>query len=215
MKTFFSRLISNFLQGLIYVVPLGLTLYIVSIAFLFINDLTNEWTEILFGFRIPGIGVLITIAIITLVGILGSTYFSRQAMVFMNRIISRIPVINSVYSAIRDVLSAFVGKGKKFTNPVTFRVSKDSELQLLGFITQHDLSKLGIEEGKVSVYMPDSYAFMGNVIIVPSAYVTPLKCSSSEAMKFILSGGLTEVQEKHAPGRHHTAVKEEDKSTEQ
>ena len=196
MKDFFSKLISNFMQGLIYVVPVGLTIYIVSLAFLFINDVTNEWTEVLFGFRIPGIGLLITLAVITLAGFIGSTYFSRQAMHAINRAISRIPVINSVYSAIRDVLSAFVGKGKKFTNPVTFRVSPDSQLQLLGFITQHDLSRLGITDDKVSVYMPDSYAFMGNVIIVPSSYVTPLKCSSSEAMKFILSGGLTEIQEK-------------------
>lgn len=196
MKDLFSKLIGNFLQGLLYVVPLGLTLYIVYVAFLFINDMTNEWTELFFGFRIPGIGVLITFFIITLIGALGGTYLSRQAMVLISRTISKIPVINSVYSAIRDVLSAFVGKGKKFTNPVMFRVSKDSELQLLGFITQRDLSKLGIESGKVSVYMPDSYAMMGNVIIVPVHYVTPLTCSSSEAMKFILSGGLTEVQEK-------------------
>jgi Uncharacterized conserved protein len=177
-------------------VPLALTIYIISITFLFINDLTNEWTKFLFGLEMPGMGVVITFCIISIAGMLGGTYISSQIMSLVNKTISKIPVISSVYSAIKDVLSAFVGKGKKFTNPVRFKVSKDSELQLLGFITQYDLSKLGVEGNKVSIYMPDAYAMMGNVIIVPQEYVTPLTCSSSEAMKFILSGGLTDIIEK-------------------
>ena len=67
-----------------------------------------------------------------------------------------------------------------------------SGLEKLGFITQKDLSKLGIE-GKVAVYLPHSYNFSGNLYIVPIENVTPIDASASESMKFIVSGGVTEL----------------------
>ncbi len=93
-------------------------------------------------------------------------------------------------------MSAFVGKDKKFTEPVLVKVNKDSDLEKLGFITQHDLTELGIEAGKVAVYLPHSYNFSGNLFIVPSANVKPLNVNSAEVMKFIVSAGVTSI-----PGR--------------
>ena len=72
----------------------------------------------------------------------------------------------------------------------------ESGLEKLGFITQEDLSKLGIE-GKVAVYLPHSYNFSGNLFIVPSQNVIILKsASSADVMKFIVSGGVTEIESK-------------------
>jgi uncharacterized membrane protein len=92
-------------------------------------------------------------------------------------------------------MSAFVGKDKKFTEPVLVKVNKDSELEKLGFITQHDLSRLGIEKGKVAVYLPHSYNFSGNLFIVPARNITPIDASPTEVMKFIVTAGVTAIPE--------------------
>jgi len=92
-------------------------------------------------------------------------------------------------------MNAFVGKDKKFTEPVLVKVNKDSELEKLGFITQHDLTTLGIEAGKVAVYLPHSYNFSGNLFIVPASNVKPLNANSAEIMKFIVTAGVTAIPE--------------------
>jgi uncharacterized membrane protein len=97
-------------------------------------------------------------------------------------------------------MSAFVGKEKKFTEPVLVKMSKDSDLEKIGFVTQHDLSALGIETGKVAVYMPFSYALSGSLFIVPVENIKPLNTNSTEIMKFVVSAGVTSVAgHKNAP----------------
>jgi len=69
------------------------------------------------------------------------------------------------------------------------------EVERIGFITQTDLTELGISEGKIGVYIPFSYAVTGNLIIVPKKNVTPIKGKASDVMKFIISGGVTTIEE--------------------
>ncbi|MCK4699410.1 MAG: DUF502 domain-containing protein, partial [Bacteroidales bacterium] len=95
-----------------------------------------------------------------------------------------------IYTSIRDLLSAFVGKEKKFNKPVLVRVNTISNLEKMGFLTQEDLSKLGIKENKVAVYFPHSYNFSGEMFIVPVEHITPIKAPSAEVMKIIVSGGV-------------------------
>ncbi|HEY9123033.1 MAG TPA: DUF502 domain-containing protein, partial [Bacteroidales bacterium] len=95
---------------------------------------------------------------------------------------------------IRDLISAFVGKDKKFNQPVLVKVNKTAELEKIGFLTANDLSALKVK-GKVAVYFPHSYAFSGELFIVPSELVTPLDITPAEAMKFIVSGGVTEIND--------------------
>jgi len=96
-----------------------------------------------------------------------------------------------IYSSIRDLLSAFVGKEKKFNNPVLVKVNHLSNLEKLGFLTQDDLSHLGVEGKKVAVYFPHSYNFSGELFIVPIEHVRPVDITSVEHMKFIVSGGAS------------------------
>ena len=69
------------------------------------------------------------------------------------------PLVKIIYTSIKDFMSAFVGKEKKFTEPVLVKVNVNSDLEMLGFITQHDLTALGINSAKVAVYIPYSYTF--------------------------------------------------------
>ena len=65
----------------------------------------------------------------------------------------------------------------------------------IGFITNEDLEKLKINEGRVLVYIPHSYNFSGNLYVVEKKYITPIDASSSEVMKLIVSGGVAEFNQ--------------------
>lgn len=103
-----------------------------------------------------------------------------------------VPVVKVIYSALKDFFSAFVGSEKKFNKPVLVKVNTISELEKIGFVTTEDLSDIGILD-KVSVYFPHSYNFSGEMFIVPKEHIKPLNISPSEAMKFVVSGGVTKV----------------------
>ena len=71
----------------------------------------------------------------------------------------------------------------------------EGNVERLGFITQKDLTELGISADKIGVYIPFSYAVTGNLIIVPKDCVTPVNGNSADIMKFIISGGVTVIDE--------------------
>ena len=102
------------------------------------------------------------------------------------------PLIKHIYSPIKDFMNAFMGNKKRFTKPVLVLTNPQANIQEIGFITQDDLSEWDIKD-KIAVYLPLSYSFSGKLIIVPKEQISPLKADGSEAMKFIVSGGVTDV----------------------
>jgi uncharacterized membrane protein len=184
-----KKIFRYFLQGLLYIAPLGLTLYIIYLLFTYVDGfIRREFTD-WFGINIPGIGILAIFIIITLLGLLGSSILLRPIKKLVDRLMEKTPLLNLLYTSIRDLLSAFVGKEKKFNQPVLVKVNTISELEKVGFLTQEDLTQLGIKD-KVSVYFPHSYNFSGEMFIVPVEHVRPFHMSPADAMKFIVSGGV-------------------------
>jgi uncharacterized membrane protein len=110
----------------------------------------------------------------------------------MENLFKRAPVIKLIYTSLNDFLSAFVGEKKKFTKPVLVKVNLNSDLEKMGFITETDLSYFNIKD-KVTVYFPHSYNFSGEMFIVPKENITPLDIPPAEAMKFIVTAGITRV----------------------
>jgi uncharacterized membrane protein len=184
-KKVFRRIFRWFIEGIILIAPISITAYVLYKAF--------ELVDGILPFKIPGLGLLVILLIITLIGLLGSTIIGRPLMAYYNRLLDKIPLIKLLYSSIKDLMSAFVGQKKKFTEPVLVKMSKDSEIEKLGFLTQKDLSLLGLDNTKVAVYFPHSYNFSGNLFIVPAANVKAVDISPTEIMKFIVSGGVTEL----------------------
>jgi uncharacterized membrane protein len=103
------------------------------------------------------------------------------------------PLVKVIYTSLKDLLSAFVGKEKKFNQPVLVKINGTDEIMRLGFITQEDLTFIGIEDRFVAVYFPHSYNFSGNLLIVPRKNVIKVSGPSAEVMKFIVSGGVTDL----------------------
>jgi uncharacterized membrane protein len=188
-----NKLIRYFFQGLLLISPLAITIYAIVVSLEFIDGLLINFLTELIGFKIPGLGLIIILAFITMIGVVGSSILIKPILNSLDRLISQAPLVKIIYTSIKDFMSAFVGKDKKFTEPVLVKVNKDSDLEKLGFITQHDLTTLGIDAGKVAVYLPHSYNFSGNLFIVPASNVKALNANSTEIMKFIVSAGVTAI----------------------
>lgn len=178
-----KRLLGYFFQGLLLIVPLVTTVFIIYKLFVWVD-------EILPYHPFPGAGFIIIIAFITLTGIIGNTYVARKLRDLMRKLIHKLPLLNTIYSAIKDLLSAFVGQKRKFDQPVLVKLSRESNIKKVGFITQEDLVSIGMKKTEVAVYLPHSYAFSGNLFIVEQENITPIEAKSSEVMKFIVSGGV-------------------------
>jgi uncharacterized membrane protein len=192
MNYLMKKLTSYFLQGLLYSAPLGITIYVIYLVFVFSDGILKPVIENYLKFPVPGLGILLMVILITLIGIIGQTVIAQPFKAAMERLIQKAPLLNMVYTSIRDFMEAFVGREKKFNQPVRVIVSQNPEIERFGFITQHDLSELNIQN-KVAVYLPFSYAFTGELLIVPAEFVKALDIPAGELMKFIVSGGVTRV----------------------
>jgi len=118
----------------------------------------------------------------------------KTASDWFDHLVNRIPFVKLIYSSIKDLLGAFVGDKKKFDKPVLVTINKENQLYRIGFITQNDLSDLGLTD-MVVVYFPQSYAVAGDHYVVPRANIKPLDVPGPVAMKFIVSGGVSGFKE--------------------
>ena len=185
--------INYFFQGLILIAPLSITLYVLIKTFFYVDDLLKDFLTQWLGFYTLGLGILVMLGGLTVIGFLGSTIIFKPLLVVFDRLISRAPLVKIIYTSVKDLLSAFVGSKKKFSEPVLIRESKNSEMEKIGFITAHDLSNLGIPDGKVAVYLPYSYNVSGMLVIVPVENVKRLDANSTDVMKFVISAGVTQI----------------------
>jgi len=185
MKRILKQLLTYFLQGLLIFVPVAVTIFLIVSIFTSLDS----WFRDIFRIKIPGLGLLITLAGITAIGILASNFLGRKAFALIEKIFTKVPLVRLLYNALRDLVSAFAGEKKKFDKPVIVALSKEDGVKALGFITRESLDHFGLKD-HVAVYMPQSYNFAGQVLIFPKEAVTPLDINSSEAMTFIVSGGV-------------------------
>ncbi len=191
MKT----LVSYMLRGLLLLAPVVVTVYIIYAMFKVLDDSVNDFLENIFGIRVMGLGVIVLLGLITVIGFLSSTLVFRPLFIMLEHAIARAPLVNIIYTSLKDFVAAFFSDKKKFNQPVVVNVNGNPEFQKLGFITKTDLSIIGLK-GKVAVYLPHSYNFSGNLFVVDAKNVTPLDVPVAEFMKFIVSGGITEWDKK-------------------
>jgi uncharacterized membrane protein len=193
---FSSRLLNYFFQGLLFITPITITVWAIITFFNYINGLLQGYVDVLIGIYIPGLGLIILLIMITLIGFLGSTIIFQPIINYFDKLLIKAPLIKILYTAVKDLVSAFVGKKKRFNRPVLVKINKETELEKIGFVTNDDLSIIGQTNEKVAVYLPHSYAWSGNLFIVPANHITTINASSTEVMKFVISAGVTNIDEK-------------------
>ena len=182
----YQKAIQYFLQGLLILGPVSITVYLIYLVFDKIDSILRP------AINIPGLGFLIIIGFIILIGYLSSFFVMGRLLSVFDKILEKTPGIKLFYSFVRDFFEAFAGNKKKFTQNVLANVDY-ADTWRVGFITQNDMTNFGMEN-YVAVYLPMAYSVAGNVYIVPKEKIKLLPMiSSAQAMKFAVSGGVTET----------------------
>lgn len=182
MRRIARYILKYFFQGIIIISPIAVTAYAAYAIFDFIDTKIPDLPR--------GLGFLIVIASLVLIGWLGSTFFVWKFLIdFFDGILERTPFLKFIYTSVKEVVESFMGDKKKFNTPVLVKVRNNPEIFQIGFITQKDLSKLGLTD-KIAVYMPHSYAVSGFLFIVGADNVQALNLNPADAMKMAVSGGV-------------------------
>ncbi len=191
----FSRIVRYFIQGLVITVPVAITIIVFYKVISWVGNLFTHFGTIVSPIVDPFIIIATAVLLILFMGMLGSSIILRPMFKLFDSALEHTPFVKTIYGSIKDLISAFVGSKKRFNKPVLITINKENNIQQLGFITQEDLSELNLKQGTVAVYAPMSYSLSGNLLIVPADHITVVDASSSEVMKFIVSGGVTDLEE--------------------
>lgn len=196
MNKIIRALLNYMIRGALVMVPIAAAIFLIYWIFVKVDTALNISDVIWVDqagkpIYIPGLGILTVLVILIVVGIVVTNFVTDPIKKWFARWFKRLPVFNVIYTSFKDLTEAFVGDDKKFSEPVVVEVN-ETGLKKIGFITQKDLTKIGYP-GEVAVYFPLSYSFAGQLCIVSIERVKPLNMSASEAMKFIVSGGVSHL----------------------
>jgi uncharacterized membrane protein len=171
------RLLAYFIRGLVVVTPIAVTAYVLW----FMLHTIDGWL----GISTPGVGLLVTLTLTTFIG-------------FVEDLLSKVPFVRLLYSSSRDLLNAFVGDKKRFDRPVLVPIG--GSVKVMGFVTQDTLTNLPAGKADVAVYLPQSYHWAGQLVIVPFDQLTIIDAAASDVLAFIVSGGVTTIPAPMAAG---------------
>ena len=191
------RVLSYFFRGLILLLPLGVTAWVLGGAFWTIDEWVrtqfprvDDWAREQFSIPLIGVGFAATVTAITAVGFFASHFFTRRIISSFEKLIARVPLVKLLHGSLKDLLKAFVGDQRKFDRPVLVSLKNLGDVRAIGFVTRDDMGPFGAE-GCVAVYFPQSYNFAGQTLVVPRSAITPINRSSAEVMTLVVSGGVS------------------------
>ena len=205
MLKFITR---NILTGLVTILPVVLTIYLlfwmtVSVESVLGNMIRSFAPEVL---HLPGIGLIATLGLAFAIGLLMNAYVVQQLFSKVEQILYRMPLIKSVYKAIRDFFHYFSPTAKKEFEQVVAVSIGDTGMKVMGFVTQETMENLpkGFrEEDSILVYLPLSYMIGGYAVLVPRSSIRPIDINMEEAMRFTLTAGVTGTSGPHSRGKKY------------
>jgi uncharacterized membrane protein len=194
----YKKLLQYFLQGLLILAPISITIYTLYFIVSSIDGLIPifSYTDETGRVRVQnyGLGFILIIVVVILLGYFSSFFITSRIISFMDKFMQKTPGLKHIYSTTRDFFEAFAGDKKKFTQNVLANVD-DNDVWRVGFITKNDMTDFGLMD-YVAVYIPMAYSVAGNVYIIPRNRVkTITNISSAQTMKFAVSGGVTEIED--------------------
>lgn len=185
-----AHLKKYFLSGLIVVVPIALTVYILLIIIKFTDKL---YPASYLPFYIPGFGIIITFSVIILVGIITTNFLGKKLVFIGERIIARIPLVKEIYNAIKQIAEAmFAAKDKSFRRVVLIEYPRKG-IYTMVFVTGTSSSEVQAKTGKklLNIFVPTTpNPTSGFYLMVPEDEVIELGLAPEEAFRLIISGGM-------------------------
>lgn len=203
LKKLRHRIRGYFITGLLTVVPLSFTIYVISIVLKNSDKIFNLLPEPynpkrLIPFPIPGLGIVVVLLIIFLIGLMVKNYVGSRIVEFGERIVYQIPLVRPIYSAVKQLLVAiFSQTGEGFERVVLIEYPRRG-IYALGFVTgvaRGEVQQM-TEQRVLNVFLPTTpNPTSGFYLLVPDTDIIPLKISVEDAFKLIISGGLVSSQE--------------------
>ncbi|EFV77838.1 MULTISPECIES: DUF502 domain-containing protein [Cytobacillus] len=187
-----KSLLKNFINGILTIVPIILAIFVVVKTFLFLDSiLGNLLKPYLKDDYIPGIGLIATLILITLLGWLSTNFLTGSIIKLVDRMLERIPLVKTIYTVIKDTVHSFLGEKKSFSK-VALVTIPGTEMKSLGFITSEELEEFydPLKE-YAAVYVPQTFQVAGFTFLIPKDQIEIIDVKPENAMKFILSGGMT------------------------
>ncbi len=189
----FKSISKIFITGFITLLPVVLTIYLlywlaVSSEHVMGNALKLVLPDTAY---FPGLGMIAGLVVVFIVGLMMNAYMVRQLFSLGEQLLYRLPLIKTVYRAFRDFFDFFSPKKEQFGQVVAVTVNG---MELVGFITQENPQRLPESfrgRDSVLVYLPMSYMVGGYTVLVPRNDLRILKMSKEEAMRFVLTAGIT------------------------
>ena len=184
-----------FLTGVLTVLPVLATVYLLIWLFTTAESFLGRPLQLLIpaGFYHVGMGLAVGIAAIFVVGVLMRAYIVRRLFALAEKILLNVPLIKTIYAALRDFFALFAGHDDQVALQVVTVRLPGSDMRLMGFVTRDHFSDLpdGVGgEDEVAVYLPMSYQIGGYTVFIPRSQITPVAMSREQAMRFVLTAGL-------------------------
>ena len=205
-----------FFQGVVVLAPIGVTVWVVVSLFNWVDNFLPNLLNVIFPVqfaavngqipKVTGLGFLVAMALVLVVGWLSSLFFVERLVSVFDKVLEKTPGIKIIYSSVKDFLEAFAGNKKKFDQPILVNVDA-TDVWRIGFITQNDSAHFGLADF-VTVYVPHSYAISGITYIVPPTRIKklPKGLGAAEAMKYVVSGGVTTMDEQAEQEAHSDSL---------
>ncbi|MEX0732505.1 MAG: DUF502 domain-containing protein [Aquisalimonadaceae bacterium] len=195
-NTVMRHLGATFLKGLVAILPIIVTLYLIYWLATLAESVLGGLLDIILPFYFPGLGLIAAIVGIFLLGVLLNAWLVRKLFVLGDALMHRIPLVKSVYGAVEDLMRFFSTSSDEQTNQVVaVKVTVGgAEARLLGLITREDFKELPPElggPGDIAVYLPMSYQLGGYTLLLPRDQVTPVNLTIDQAMRFAVTAGMS------------------------
>jgi uncharacterized membrane protein len=187
-----KSILKSFVNGILTIVPIILVIYVTYKTFMFLDGLLGGFLKQYFKESyVPGIGILATLLLITILGFLSTKFITGTIFRIIDRLLEKIPFVKTIYSVIKDTVHSFLGEKKSFSKVALVRLP-GTNMKSLGFVTSEELQAF-YEPLKeyIAVYVPQTFQVAGFTFLIPKEDVEFIDVKPEDAMKFILSGGMT------------------------
>lgn len=182
------RLLRYFVQGLIILAPIGITVYALYWLFEQIDQILRPYVNV------PGLGFVLIVLGVILVGWVSSIFLVGSFLNLLDQWLDRAPGIKFIYTSTKELFEAFAGDKRKFKTPVLASVF-EPDVWVVGFLTDEEMQKFNMGQEHVAVYVPQAYNFAGQLYVLPRTRIRKIdRIQSGDAMKYAVTGGVADLE---------------------
>ncbi|MBB6446648.1 DUF502 domain-containing protein [Bacillus benzoevorans] len=191
-----KSILRNFVKGVLTIVPIVLVIFVIYKIFMFLDGILGSFLKpFLHDDYIPGFGLLFTFVLISVLGWMSTKFITGRILRIVDRLLEKIPLVKTLYSVIKDTIHSFFGEKKSFSKVAIITIP-GTEVKTIGFITSEDLESFyNPLKDHVAIYIQQTFQIAGMTFLIPKEKVEIIDVKPEDAMKFILSGGMTSTKE--------------------